>query len=144
MAYSVPICQAGHILFTQTQHIHKDQLHYWIKVFIWLGTFCWHRSSVLIWSCLSNLFIFQKIFWWNCSLNKSLLSDDLICEKTEQETVNYFKTNASCGVSTEIVWDAFKIVLWSHFISMALTCKKDMEKVIADLKSTIASLEAKH
>lgn len=52
--------------------------------------------------------------------------------------------NADCGVSKDVVWDAFKAVARDHFISVASACKKAKEKTTSDLKSKIAFLESRH
>lgn len=80
----------------------------------------------------------------NWMLNKSLLSDSVISDAAANEISNYFLLNKDCGVSSETVWDAFKAVIWGHFISVATSCKKAKLQIITDLKSKIAWLEERH
>lgn len=77
----------------------------------------------------------------NWLLNKSLLSDPVICETAATEITNYFLLNKDCGVPSEVVWDAFKAVIRGHFISVGASCKKAKLQVVTDLKARIAWLE---
>lgn len=79
---------------------------------------------------------------WN--LNSSLLHDAVICEQMETMIKDYFSLNENCRVHQNIVWDAFKAVARSHFISVASACKKTKEQVTSDLKAKIAFLESRH
>lgn len=77
-------------------------------------------------------------------LNKSLLSDPVICKAAVTEISNFFLLNKDCGVSSETVWDAFKAVIRGHFISVSASYKKARMQTITDLKSKIAWLEDRH
>lgn len=80
----------------------------------------------------------------NWTLNRSLINDELYKPLIIKEIKQFFEFNANCGVSTPVVWDAFKAVLRGQLISLASACKKEREKITNDLKTTIAQLELRH
>lgn len=80
----------------------------------------------------------------NWHLNRVLIRDELYKPEIENEIRNFPPINSDCGVATPTVCDAFKATLWEQLISMATTCKKERDRITAEIKGKIGRLEAKH
>ncbi|KAL8176099.1 UNVERIFIED_CONTAM: hypothetical protein K2H54_021588 [Gekko kuhli] len=67
----------------------------------------------------------QKIKQYAWRLNPKLLLMQSVTDSLEIKIKEYFQHNISCGVSSHLVWDAFKAVLRGKLIAIASHCKKE-------------------
>lgn len=94
---------------------------------------------------LTTIVLKNKLFFkYTWSLNKNLLAVDIVNKEISKEIKEYFEFNKDCGVSQNIIWDAFKAVLRRKYISLSSAYKKTKEALKDNLLSNIEKLEALH
>lgn len=77
-------------------------------------------------------------------LNTNLLNQELLGSQLEEEIKAYFEINGDCGVSSQLVWDAMKMVVRGKAIAIEASYRKEKRHLQSELLSSIKALEFQH